>query len=151
VTWLAASTLVSRATNLPQLPTIAGSWRFCQPAIVKILPRKAPESTGVYPQSPWDVSSQDSSIISKIASMSASDTGDFLRLARSWLRVVAASGANFSESVAAGAEFCLSSESFASISSRSARSVSSCDQTSTNSCSSDSFSLAQLPNCICNR
>jgi hypothetical protein len=29
--------------------------------------------------------------------MSASDTGDFLRLARSWLRIVAASGVNFSE------------------------------------------------------
>jgi hypothetical protein len=38
--------------------------------------------------------------------MSASDTGDFLRLAASWLRIVAASGVNFSESVAAGAEFC---------------------------------------------
>jgi hypothetical protein len=81
VTWLAESTLVSRATNLPQLLTIAGSWRFCQPAIVKILTKKAPELTGVYAQSPWDVFSQDSSIISKIALMSASDTGDFLRLA----------------------------------------------------------------------
>jgi hypothetical protein len=60
---------------------MAGFWRFCQPAIVKILPRKAPELTGVYAQSPWDVSSQDSSIISKIVSMSASDTEDFLRLA----------------------------------------------------------------------
>jgi hypothetical protein len=67
--------------NLPQLLTIAGSWRFCQPAIVKILTKKAPELTGVYAQSPWDVFSQDSSIISKIALMSASDTGDFLRLA----------------------------------------------------------------------
>ena len=60
---------------------MAGFQPFCQPAIVKILPRKAPELTGVYARSPWDVSSQDSSIISKIASMSVSDTGDFLRLA----------------------------------------------------------------------
>jgi len=45
------------------------------------LTRKSPELTGVYAQSPWDVFSQDSSIISKIASRSASDTGDFLRLA----------------------------------------------------------------------
>jgi hypothetical protein len=63
--------------------------------------------------------------------MSASDTGDFLRLARSWLRMVAVSNVDFSESVAAGAEFCFSSESSASICLRSARSVSSCDQTST--------------------
>jgi len=67
--------------NLPQLLTIAGSWRFCQPAIVKILTRKAPELTGVYAQSSWDVSSQDSSSISKIASISGRDTGDFLHLA----------------------------------------------------------------------
>src|SRR4028118_397125 len=39
--------------------------------------------------------------ISKIASISASDTGDFLRLARSWLRIVAGSGVNFSERLAA--------------------------------------------------
>jgi len=45
------------------------------------LTRKAPELTGVYAQSSWDVFSQDFSIISKIASMSASDTGDFLHLA----------------------------------------------------------------------
>jgi hypothetical protein len=37
--------------------------------------------------------------------MSASDTGDFLRLVRSWLKIVAASGSNFSQSVAARAEF----------------------------------------------
>jgi len=42
--------------------------------------------------------------------MSASDTGDFLRLARSWLRIVAASGVNFLETVAAGAKFCFSSD-----------------------------------------
>jgi hypothetical protein len=44
--------------------------------------------------------------------MSASDTGDFLRLARSWLRIVAASGVNFWESLAAGAEFCFSGREF---------------------------------------
>jgi hypothetical protein len=44
--------------------------------------------------------------------MSVSDTGDFLRLARSLLRIVAASGLNFSESVAAGAEFCFSGREF---------------------------------------
>jgi len=97
------------------------------------------------------VFSQDSSIISKIASMSASDTGDFLRLARSWLRSVAASGANFSESVAAGAKFCFSSESSASISSRSARSVSSCDRSCTNSWLSFSLSVSEFPNSLCNR
>ena len=67
---------------------------------------------------------------SKITSKSAKSVFDFLRLARSWLRIVAASGVNFSESVAAGAEFCFSSKSSASISSRSARSVSSCDRSS---------------------
>jgi hypothetical protein len=44
--------------------------------------------------------------------MSASDTGDFLRLARTWLRMVAASGVDFSESVAARAEFCFSGQEF---------------------------------------
>jgi hypothetical protein len=44
--------------------------------------------------------------------MSASDTGDFLRLARSWLRIVAASGVDFWETVAAGAEFCFSGREF---------------------------------------
>jgi hypothetical protein len=83
--------------------------------------------------------------------MSASDTGDFLRLARSWLRIVAASGINFSETVAAGAKFCFSSESFASVSSQLAHSISSCDHSSTNFCLSNSFSLAELPNSICNR
>jgi hypothetical protein len=63
--------------------------------------------------------------------MSANDTGDFLRLAPSWLRIVAVSGSNFSESVAAGAEFFFSSESCAPIFFREARSVSSWDQTST--------------------
>jgi hypothetical protein len=97
------------------------------------------------------VFSQDSSIISKIAPMSASDTGDFLRLARSWLRIVAASDVNFSESVAAGAEFFFSSEVSPPILSREARSVSSCDRNSCTSCLSDSFSLSELLNSVCNR
>jgi hypothetical protein len=71
---------------------MAGFWRFCQPAIVKILPRKAPELTGVYAQSPWDVSSQDSSSISKIASTSASEAVDFLRLAFNLFSRTEASG-----------------------------------------------------------
>jgi hypothetical protein len=52
--------------------------------------------------------------------MSANDTGDFLRLARSWLRIVVGSSVNFSGNVAAGAEFCFSLESSASIFSRTA-------------------------------
>jgi hypothetical protein len=47
-----------------------------------------------------------------MASKSAKSVFDFLRLARSWLRAVAASGANFSESVAAGTEFCFSGREF---------------------------------------
>jgi hypothetical protein len=87
--------------------------------------------------------------ISKIAPISASDTKDFLRLVWSSLEIVAAFGSNFSESVAAGAEFWLSEDRCASILSRSTHSVSklrpklhteretsvpsvsSCDQTST--------------------
>jgi len=49
------------------------------------------------------VSSQDSSIISKIASMSAREVVDFLCLGWRLLKIVVASGVNFSESVAAGA------------------------------------------------
>ena len=64
---------------------------------------------------------------------------------------MAASGVNFSESVAAVAEICFNSENFVSISSRSARSVSSCDRNSCTSCLSDSFSLSELPNSVCNR
>ena len=56
--------------------------------------------------------SQDSSIISKIALMSARDIVDFLRRARSLLRIMAASGVNFSDSVAAGAKFCFSGREF---------------------------------------
>jgi hypothetical protein len=44
--------------------------------------------------------------------MSASDTGDSLRLVRSWLKIVAALRVNFLESVAAGAEFCFSGQKF---------------------------------------
>jgi hypothetical protein len=47
-----------------------------------------------------------------MAAKSARSVFDFLRLARSWLRIVAASGVNFSESVAAGAEFCFSEREF---------------------------------------
>jgi len=49
----------------------------------------------------------------------------FLRLARSWLRIVAASGVNFSETVAARTKFCFSSESSTSIFWWSSRSLSS--------------------------
>ncbi len=56
--------------------------------------------------------------IFRMASKSAKSVFDFLRLTRSWLRIVAASGINFSKTVAVGAEFCFSSESSASISSR---------------------------------
>jgi hypothetical protein len=71
--------------------------------------------------------------ISKMVSKSVKSVFDFLRLARSWLRIVAASGVNFSESVTAGAEICFNSENSVSISSRSARSVSSCDRSSLSS------------------
>jgi hypothetical protein len=47
-----------------------------------------------------------------MASKSAKSVFDFLRLARNWLRIVAASGVNFSETVAAGAEFCFSGREF---------------------------------------
>src|SRR4028118_386184 len=45
--------------------------------------------------------------ISKMASKSAKSVFDFLRLVRSWLRIVAASGVNLPESVATGAGFLL--------------------------------------------
>ena len=63
----------------------------------------------------------------------------------SWLRIVAASGVNFSKSVAAGTEFCFSSESLASISSQSARSVSSCDRISTLIAIAPNFSFFPEP------
>jgi hypothetical protein len=69
----------------------------------------------------------------------------------SWLRIVAASGINFSGTVAAGAEFCFSSKSSASVSSRSARSVSSCDRTSANSWLRVSTLTSELHKSICNR
>jgi hypothetical protein len=40
-----------------------------------------------------------------MAAKSARSVFDFLRLTRSWLKIVAASGVNFSKSVAAGAKF----------------------------------------------
>ena len=85
----------------------------------------------------------------KIASMSASDTGDFFRLARSLLRIVAASGVNLPESVATGTEFCFFSESWASISSRSARYVSICSRTDANSWLRVSTLTSELPSSIC--
>jgi hypothetical protein len=60
-----------------------------------------------------------------MASKSAKSVFDFfLCLARNGLRIVAASGVDLLENLAAGAEFCFGSESSASISSRSAHSVS---------------------------
>jgi hypothetical protein len=47
-----------------------------------------------------------------MASKSAKSVFDFLRLVRSWLRIVAASGVNLLESVAAGAGFCFSGREF---------------------------------------
>jgi hypothetical protein len=84
-----------------------------------------------------------------MVSKSAKSVFDFLRLARSWLRIVAASGVNFLESVAAGAGFFFSEDRFASISSGSARSVSSCDRSSTNSCLSEA-SVLELSKSVCN-
>jgi hypothetical protein len=45
-------------------------------------------------------------------SKSARPIFNFLHQARSWLRIVAASGVDFSETVAAGAEFCFSGQEF---------------------------------------
>jgi hypothetical protein len=59
-----------------------------------------------------------------MSSSSAKSAFDFLRLAGELAEIVAASGANFLETVAAREEFFFSSESPASIFSRSARSVS---------------------------
>src|SRR4028119_464347 len=86
---------VNRLAVARQSSSITDDRRFlalCQPAIVKILPRKSPELTGVYAQSPWDVFSQDSSSISKIASTSASKAVDFLRLAFNLFSKTEASG-----------------------------------------------------------
>ena len=131
VTWLAGETLVSRATS----SFITHDRRFLavwQEIVVKFyLPPQLCK-------------------ISRMASKSARSVFDFLRLTRSWLRIVAASGVNFSKSVAAGAKFCFFSESFASISSRSARSVSSCDHSSTNSCLSKASSVLELLKSVCN-
>jgi hypothetical protein len=48
-----------------------------------------------------------------MVSKSATSIFDFLRLAQSWLKIVAASGLNFLGSVAVGAESCFSSQSSA--------------------------------------
>jgi hypothetical protein len=47
-----------------------------------------------------------------MTSKSAKSIFDFLHLARSWLRIVVALSVNFSESVAAGTEFCFSGREF---------------------------------------
>src|SRR4028118_643178 len=93
---------------------------------------------------PSSIFSTEFSKISRMASKSPKSVFDLLRLARSWLRIVAASAVNFSKSLAAGAEFCFSWESCASIFSRSARSVSSCDR----SCAT---SACELPESFFNR
>src|SRR4028119_166762 len=48
---------------------------------------------------PSSIFSTEFSKISRMASKSAKSVFDFLRLTRSWLRIVAASGVNFSKSV----------------------------------------------------
>jgi hypothetical protein len=48
-----------------------------------------------------------------MVSKSAKSVFDFLRLARSWLRIMAASGVDLLESLATEAEFCFSSQSSA--------------------------------------
>jgi hypothetical protein len=86
-----------------------------------------------------------------MASKSAKSVCDFLRLARSWLRIVAASDVDFLESLAVEAKFCFSSQSSALISFRSARSVLSWDGSLTNSCLSETFAVLELPKSVCNR
>jgi hypothetical protein len=58
-----------------------------------------------------------------MASSSTKLVFDFLYLAQSGLKIVAALDINFSKSLAVGAEFSFSSESFASIFSRSGHSI----------------------------
>src|SRR4028118_1042021 len=88
--------------------------------------------------------------ISRMASKSARSIFDFLRLAGELAENCGHVGVNFSEAVAAGAEFCVSSKSSASVSSRSALSVSSGDRSSTNCCLSEAFSVLKLPKSVCN-
>ena len=64
--------------------------------------------------------------ISRMASKSARSVFDFLRLAQSWLRIVAASGVNFSKLWQPKQNFVLASESSASIFSCEERSISNC-------------------------
>jgi hypothetical protein len=61
--------------------------------------------------------------ISQMISSSSKSVFDFLDLAQSWLKILAALGVNFSKSLTAGAEFSFSSESFASIFFRSGHSI----------------------------
>jgi hypothetical protein len=62
---------------------------------------------------------------------SAKSLCNFLPLAQSWLKIVVASGANFLESVATGAEFFFSLKNSASIFPRSTGSILSCRSLST--------------------
>jgi hypothetical protein len=62
---------------------------------------------------------------------SAKSLCNFLLLAQSWLKIVVASGANFLESVVAGAEFFFSLKNSASIFTRSVGSILSCRSLST--------------------
>jgi hypothetical protein len=62
---------------------------------------------------------------------SAKSLCNFLPLAQSWLKIVVASGANFLESVATGAEFFFSLKNSVSIFPRSAGSILSCRSLST--------------------
>jgi len=62
---------------------------------------------------------------------SAKSLCNFLPLAQSWLKIVVASGANFLESVAAGAEFFFSLKNSASNFPRSPGSILSCRSLST--------------------
>ena len=79
----------SRASIFLNYPRSQLSSHFVNLKLLRFYLEKPGDEPGFIP-SPWDMSSQDSSIISKIALMSASDTGDFLRWARSWLRIVTA-------------------------------------------------------------
>jgi hypothetical protein len=92
VTWLALPVLVSRASVF--LITYDCS-------IAAILSRNG-----------CKVLSPQLSKISKMVSKSVKQVFDFLRLARSWLRIVAAPGVNFSESLAAETKFCFSGREF---------------------------------------
>jgi len=71
--------LVSRASIFLNYSRSQLSSHFVNLQLLRFYPEKPGDEPGFIP-SHWDVSSQDFSIISKIASMSAKNTGDFLRL-----------------------------------------------------------------------